>query len=392
VSNIITEVYTSHQWGQVAQGIRRNAEINVMNPASFSGLKYTVIDAAAYYSQGTLSTSSASSQIDNYSFSYFMFGVPLSAKRKSGMVFGLSPYSTIGYNISNTKTYDGYTGTTYVAGSGGLTRFHLGAGAQLIKDLSAGLNVNYIFGQTTLDQRLIIPANYYLLNTVNTRTRNIGDFQVQLGLQYHHNFVRGKAKDNYTFVAGGSYTLGSKLKAYEERMIGSMKTGETSFVRDTIEYVESNKGTIDLPFSFSGGASLESKDHWTIAADVNYINWSSYRAFGYSDSLKNTIGISLGGSFTPNASDYKSFFKRIEYRAGARYDNGNVKIRNTNITNYGMSAGFGLPLGKSKSKLNIAFEYYVKGTTKNNLLKEEYYKIVFGVNFSDKWFQRSKYE
>jgi long-subunit fatty acid transport protein len=378
--------------GQVAQGVRRASEINVMNPASFSNIKYTIIDAAAHYAQGTLTTSKGTSEIDNYSFSYFMIGVPLSVKRKAGMVFGLSPYSNIGYNVANTKDYGTYTGTTLVSGSGGLSRFHIGAGAQVIKNVSFGFNANYLFGQTDLTQRFIIPANYYMLNTLETRTRNIGDWQLQLGLQYHKDFVRGKNKDNYTFVAGASYTLASKLNAYEDHMVGSMKTGEVLFVRDTTEFEMSNKGTVDLPFAFSGGASLEKKDHWTINADVNFTEWSAYRSFGYSDSLKNSLGVSIGGSFIPNASDYKSFLKRVEYRAGVRYDNGNLMLKNTNIANYGFSAGFGLPLGKSKSRLNIAAEYYVKGTTKNSLLKEEYFRIVFGVNFSDKWFQRYKYE
>jgi long-subunit fatty acid transport protein len=147
-----------------------------------------------------------------------------------------------------------------------------------------------------------------------------------------------------------------------------------------------------LPYTFNGGMSLEKKDHWTIAGDVNYTNWSSYRSFGSTDSLKNSLGVSIGGSFIPSASDYKSYVKRIEYRAGARYDNGNLNVRNTNIGNYGVSAGFGLPLGKSKSRLNLTLEYYAKGTTRNNLVKEEYFRIIFSANFSDKWFQRVKYD
>jgi long-subunit fatty acid transport protein len=378
--------------GQVAQGIRRTADINVMNPASFSSLKFTVIDAAARYESGTLSNASASSNVSNYSFAYFMFGVPLSVKRKAGMVFGLSPYSSIGYNLSNTKNYGSYTGTTLLSGGGGLSRFHIGAGAQIINDLSFGVNANYLFGQTRLDQRLIIPANYYLYNVAEIRSRNVGDFQFQLGLQYHHDFVEGKDKDAYTFVAGASYTLASKLKAHEDHLVGLMRPGQTIFIDDTIAYETSHTGSIDLPFTFSGGISLEKKDNWTIAADVNYTDWSSYRSFGSSDSLKNMLGVSIGGSFTPNASDYKSYLKRIEYRAGARYDNGSLTIRNTNISSYGISAGIGLPLGKTKSKLNITAEYYVKGSTQQGLIKEEYFRIVFGANFTDRWFQRFKYD
>jgi hypothetical protein len=90
--------------------------------------------------------------------------------------------------------------------------------------------------------------------------------------------------------------------------------------------------------------------------------------------------------------DYKNYFKRIEYRAGFRYDNGNIILSNTRISTYGLSVGMGMPLGKSKSRINLSAEYFVKGTTNNNLIKEEYFRFILGLNFSDKWFQRYKYD
>jgi long-subunit fatty acid transport protein len=385
---------STYQWamGQTAQGTRRQADINVMNPASYSALKYTVIDGAAYYSQGSLISKNASSDIDNFSFSYFMFGMPISVKRKAGLVFGLSPYSNLGYNVATNKNYGTYTGTTLMSGDGGLSRFHIGVGAQIIKNLSLGLNVNYLFGQTRLDQRLIIPEQYNMYNTAETRSRNIGDFQFQIGSQYHYDYESGLRKDKYSFIAGASYTMATKLAAVEEHYVRSLGIGGTVLNMDTIFYEQSNRGTVDLPFTFSGGVTWEKKDCWSLSADVNYTNWSSYRSFGYSDSLKNMLGFNIGASYIPNSSDYKNYFKRAEYRIGARYDNGNLRVRDNNISSYGISAGVGLPMGKSKSRINISGEYYVKGTTNNNLLKEEYFRIIFGINFTDRWFQRTKYE
>jgi hypothetical protein len=34
----------------------------------------------------------------------------------------------------------------------------------------------------------------------------------------------------------------------------------------------------------------------------------------------------------------------------------------------------------------------VRGTTQNNLLREEYFRITLGVNMADKWFNRYKYD
>jgi long-subunit fatty acid transport protein len=396
--------------GQVGQGMRRPANINVLNPASYSGLKYAVIDGGATYGLGQLSKGGASSSVDNLSFSYFNIAFPLSVKHGVGMAFGLSPYSNIGYNVSTTKTYTDYESTTHMTGTGGFSRFYMGAGAEVLKwdsiksKLSVGFNASYIFGQINKDQQLIYPEVYNKYNIAETRRRIANGIQLQGGLQFHHDFTidtlwkRPKTDNQYSFVAGLSYTMGSNITSSEEYFIRSLGVGQTSGFRDTIAYIEGNKGTIKLPFSVSAGISFEKKDRfekkntWMVGLDINYTDWSSYSSFGRTDSLKNSLGLGFGASFVPNPTDYKHYYNRIEYRLGARYDNGNIKLSGKDIETYGVSAGLGLPLGKSKSRLNISAEYFVRGTAENNLIKEEYFRFVFGINFSDTWFQRYKYE
>jgi hypothetical protein len=384
--------------GQTAQGMRRQADVNVLNPASYSGLKYTVIDAGISYSQGTLSLGNSASNIENLSFTYFNIALPLSLKRKIGMAFGLSPYTNIGYNVSTQNTYPFYEATTQMTGTGGLSRFYFGGGAQLFKfdsarsGISAGFNAAYVFGRMNTEQTLLIPESYNQYNVAETRSRIVGDMQFQGGLQYYKDFEKGARRDKYTFVAGVSYTLATQMATKEEYFARTLGVGQATGIRDTITYQNNKKGTIDFPFLFSTGISLEKKDNWTISMDVNYSDWSSYRSFGKSDSLKNSLGVSVGGSFIPNSSDYKNYFKRIEYRAGARYDNGSLKLSGQNIATYGVSAGLGLPLGKSKSRMNISGEYFVRGASSDKVIKEEYFRIILGINFSDRWFQRTKYE
>lgn len=378
--------------GQVAQGIRRSSDINMLNPASYSALKYTVIDGGILYSQGILSQGTNKSDIDNSSFSYFMFALPVSLKRKMGLMFGLMPQSSIGYNVSTTATYPYYTATTQMIGSGGLSKFNMGFGAQVVKNVSAGVNVSYVFGQLFTEQKLLIPSEYQKYNIAETRNRIIGGSQVQLGMQYHKDYELGLKKEKYAFTAGATYTLAADLNGKQEHFVRSMPIGMTGFTRDTILYTDGEKGTVKLPYALSVGASWEKKDQWTLAADVHLTNWSVYRSFGMTDSLQTNYGVNIGGSFIPNAIDYKNYFNRIEYRAGAKFDRGNVRLSDQNISSYGLSLGVGLPLGKSKSKLNITGEYFARGTTDNNLIKEEYFRIILGLNFSDRWFQRYKYD
>ncbi|MES2779843.1 MAG: hypothetical protein V4651_08070 [Bacteroidota bacterium] len=378
--------------GQIGQGLRKVSDINMLNPASYSGLKYTVIEGGLIYSQGTLSQNSTKSDIDNSSFTYFMFGLPVSVKHKMGVVLGLSPYSSIGYNVSTTTNYPYYPATTQMTGTGGLSKFNIGFGAQLIKGISAGVNLSYIFGQLNTDQKLIIPTEYNKFNVAETRSRIVNGSQLQGGLQYYKDFEKGFKKEKYSFTAGASYTMAAALSGKQEYFVRTMPVGSTLGTKDTIAYTDSEKGKIELPYSFSVGLGLEKKDKWTVGMDVYSTNWSTYRSFGTTDSLHNSYGMNIGGSYTPNYMDYKNYFSRIEYRAGARFDGGNLILAGNSISSYGISLGAGLPLGKSRSKLNITGEYYVKGTTNSNLIKEEYFRIVIGINFSDRWFQRSKYD
>jgi len=44
------------------------------------------------------------------------------------------------------------------------------------------------------------------------------------------------------------------------------------------------------------------------------------------------------------------------------------------------------------SKLNFSFDIGKRGTTNNNLIKENYIKASLGFTFSDKWFIATKFD
>ena len=147
-----------------------------------------------------------------------------------------------------------------------------------------------------------------------------------------------------------------------------------------------------LPASFKGGFSIGLTDKWNFSADAFYTQWEQFRNFHVSDSLRNTYGVHAGGSFTPDASDYKNIFRRMEYRAGFFYEQGNVVFNGTGIDLMGVSVGFGLPLAKSRSRINASIEYFKRGTSEHGLVAENYFRFTLGVNFSDKWFYRHRYD
>jgi len=51
-----------------------------------------------------------------------------------------------------------------------------------------------------------------------------------------------------------------------------------------------------------------------------------------------------------------------------------------------------LPLGGTFSNLNMGVEYGRKGTTKANLVQENYTNVVMSLSLNDKWFVKRKYD
>ena len=71
------------------------------------------------------------------------------------------------------------------------------------------------------------------------------------------------------------------------------------------------------------------------------------------DRSKHALGIEFLPSFTT-----RNYFAKIRYRVGAYYSDPYVKVRNgKGADEFGVSAGFGLPIFMNKSILNISAQY-----------------------------------
>lgn len=382
-----------HGMGQVNQAISDPFAINNQNPASYSKLLFTSWDFAAIGSVGTINTDNGVSNVNTGSLAYFALGLPLSQKLNWGLSLGLMPHSSVGYNVNRAVTELTFTGTETSSGTGGTSRFYVGSGVKIYKGLSLGINGSYIFGKIEKNTLLNIPRSYNMYNLAESRSSYLGDLSVDIGLQYSDTFSLKKTK--YSWGLGATFTPENSLSStnnYSVRTLGVGIIDPNNVGKDTIAFGNDEKGQVHLPASIQTGAYFSCEDKWRIAADLQYQNWASYSAFDKRDSLANNFGVRIGGSFIPKYDDEKHYLNRVEYRAGFRFDNGNLILNNNRIKVYAVSAGLGLPLGKSRSRLNLSAEYMVRGITQDNLIREEYFRFTVGVLISDRWFQRYRYD
>jgi len=379
--------------GQTSQGVRRAYDLNNQNPASYGSLKQTIIQAGFRYDLGTIANYSGSSPVDNFSTAYLMLGIPLYEKIHWGMSFGLVPFSSVGYNVSSNINYSNTPSTQVINGRGGLTKVYFGTGIALFRDFSVGVNISYIWGQIQSIKTIYFPPDSNMYNIEENKTTYPADIRLEYGAQYHKNFSTKKQKDKYKLVLGGTVSLAKPMYTTQDYSVRTLGVGGTVYSKDTILYQTSIPGTINFPLTYKMGFSFEETERWMICGDVNFSNWSTYRSFGATDSLKNMMGFSVGATYIPAKIDdvTPNYFRRVEYRIGARYDNGYLNINGNNISTIGVSAGLGLPIAKLRSRVNISAEYFYRGTTANNLIREDYFRLTLGIKFSDKWFVRNQY-
>jgi hypothetical protein len=101
--------------------------------------------------------------------------------------------------------------------------------------------------------------------------------------------------------------------------------------------------------------------------------------------------ISLGGEFTPSSSITSSYWQRVKYRLGFRYNQTYLDIRDNRINEFGISFGMGLPIPRSLSTFNFGLELGRKGTTADGLIQSNYFRITVGISVWERWFVKNKY-
>ena len=66
-------------------------------------------------------------------------------------------------------------------------------------------------------------------------------------------------------------------------------------------------------------------------------------------------------------------------------------VNDERIREFGISFGVGLPMGNSFNNINVGFEYGQRGTTNQNLIKENFVSFNFSLSLNDRWFRKRKY-
>jgi len=377
--------------GGISQGVHNPTAINPANPASYGSLDSSsfLFEVGVTGSITRLNTTVLSESGYDATLSYIFVGFPVTRWWRSAA--GVMPYSKIGYNVEVTVEVENFSDVIHsFTGDGGLNQVFWGNGFNIAKNFRAGVDITYLFGESTRSSMVYYPDSVFIFGTkVESKVRG-GDFIFDYGIQYDIN-LNNTTQATIGITYANKFDLNSKRSYLSKTLTGGFN-GEVETVKDTILYQPDEKGTIVVPQRLGFGLVVNKEGRWLVGADFEWQNWKEFGAFDVADTLSNSWHVNVGGEFLPRHSSISSLFKRMTYRAGFRYNQSYLDFDGTKINEFGISFGFGFPMKKSKTGIDLGFEIGSRGTTDNNLIKENFFNVVLGISIQEHWFHKRKYQ
>lgn len=378
--------------GGISIGMGDHTMINPSNPASYAFLDSTAItlEAGLVGNYVSLKTDQFTESYNDATLSYILLGFPINKWWKTSL--GILPFSKIGYNIDVTidmSQYDIANILNEMEGEGGINKVYWGNAFKIGKNFRAGINAAYLFGNGSRNSTVLFLDSLNVYGTKVESSIRAADFVFDYGLQYDFHL-----ENKNTLTLGFTYANKFNVNATKKYLSKTIEGGYYDIVEetvDTIEFKADEKGSFVLPAKYGFGAVYSKPGKWLLGFDVEFQEWSKFESFGVADSLNNTLRLALGGQFIPDHTSISSLFKRMTYRAGARYETSYLSLNGHQINEFGMSFGVSFPMKKSNTTIDLGIEIGQRGTSKDKLIQENFFNINFGVSIQEHWFYKRKY-
>ncbi|MFV8225059.1 hypothetical protein [Christiangramia aquimixticola] len=357
--------------------------MNLQNPAAYGRLRLTNYAIGASHDRIKLETDSKSDDAKISSLDYLALGFPIS--KKVGIGLGVIPYTSVGYRILDVE--DG--SASLLNGRGGMNKVFLSAGYAITKEFSIGVDANYNFGNFQNTQS--INREDFQYGTSDVNRSDIKGFTLNFGANYQN-----KITDELTLHVSSTYAPSMDLDSENKRSVSTVDfSGGGGRVIDVRE-LEMMDTQFTFPSKLSFGAGIGKVNKWFVGAEYANIGSSSYEdSFSFrgdGGEFEDATQLSIGGFFIPKYNSFTSYFERVVYRGGLRYDETGLVVNGEPINEFGMSFGLGLPVGQLFSNANLGIELGRRGTKDSGLIQENFLRLSVGLSFNDKWFTKRKFD
>lgn len=355
--------------------------LNLRNPAGYGRLKLTTYTVGGSHQSTQLKNDQVSESSRTTSLDYLAIGIPTG---KLNFGFGLIPFNSVGYKILNVneETANRFTGR------GGMNKVYLSTGYAVTDNLSLGVNVNYNFGN--IQKNFTAFQNGIQFGTRQIDRTDLSGFNLNFGLDYQRAL-----SDNLNFYTAATYSPKMDITAKKIRNTATITLGANGSELVTSEKdITFPDSDLSLPAQLTLGAGLGASNKWFLGAEYSNIQAEDFNFVTPNQdvSYQNASQYRLGGFYIPQYNSLTSYFNRMVYRAGIRFEETGLQINNEAINEFGISFGVGLPVGNNFSNANLGIEYGQRGTTNSGLIKENFLKLSISLSLNDKWFVQRKFD
>lgn len=367
--------------GQLGVSLLDKSHVTTVNPAGWSVLNRTRIEFALGYNGINISNGDNSFYTAETEVEGFTFGFPVSNDYGISVAAGLVPYSRISYkavqNYTDSDTLISDYSISY-EGKGGLSRLFLGSSYRLPFELAIGATLDYYFGN----------LNYFSNISFTNQNNYTAEYQLSYrptGFGATVGFITPNLNQFLKLDFLSDLRLGGSVNYISKLNTDTLLTTKSSLLVDTLA-----ESTIrmEIPTRINFGFSFIVSGNYLFTIDYSTQNFKDFKlAEQNQPMLRNSVKFSTGFEFIPTQQLGMTFWERVYWRAGLSYEQTPYYFKGTGIDQIGFYGGLTIPLGLDNS-VDFAIQYAMRGTTENNLLKENLIKLNFGISFGELWFIR----
>lgn len=352
--------------------------INLQNPAALNSIKFTTFTVATTFSPTKFLTETEKQKAQRTTLDYLAMTFPTG---KFALSLGVLPYSSVGYKIVKTNDEGAYK----YDGSGGTNKAFVSFAYQLTRKFSFGAGVEYAFGKIERNVAYFQNDTQYGINENNVS--KIG------GVAFNFGGIYKTKISKLDFLTSATLTTKSNLVTDNTREIGRATIINGSVVVFDKEEVNVANARLKLPSKVTFGSGIGSEKKWFVGFESSFLSKGDLDIDKNDDTVYEASSkFALGGYYIPKYNSFSNYFDRVTYRAGIRYENTGLVVKNIPIKDRALTFGLGLPLGGAFSNVNLGFELGKRGTKDAGLVQENYMNFSVGISFSDRWFVKRKFD
>lgn len=373
---------------------------SISNPAQWGKSEFSQGQLTLGLTNFRATDNISTAQNSRFTFESFQFVFPL-LRNQLGASISFTPVTRADFARVNQGTLESseldepveYFTTTI--GAGGINRFELGLGYQFNNNISIGYAASAYL--STLSEELT--TSFSDVGFQRTGQPPVIDEEIT-GAGFGNRFGIYTQTDQ---IFGSNDRLSVSASVNLPVNISTERSFETFRVVDGLNQrtklnnpSANTDGTIKLPLEFDGGVTYYLNPYHSFSAEYLFQNWNESE-FSYSQTeqglYKDRTKVGVGYQYQPFMDQQPSgFFSNFRYSIGATYDDGHLTIAGHDIETAMLHAGLTIPSQRNRSSIDISFNYGVRGTESNSLVKENIWGFKLSLNLAEFMFLQQRFQ